>query len=220
MPWYNSTDILSKLIPIAQILIVTLTAFTIWSSVQRGRLEKSEKSKLTTQVNQTKKITDKLSIDKDRLEKEIEQKQEKIDELEKFAKKDIYKPLSKKIKNQILQKLKGVQEKNIKKVLISSFDTNNNGKRFINDLLELLKEASIEANIERSGTSFGRGVSHNRIKMNKSTVESAEYLCNILSAYLKTKYNGTVDEKLEDGVIDIELYGIPLFHEDGTVEFQ
>jgi len=220
MPWYNSTDILSKLIPIAQILIVTLTAFTIWASVQRGRLEKSEKSKLTTQVNQTKKITDKLSIDKDRLEKEIEQKQKKIDELEKFAKKDIYKPLSEKIKNQILQRLKGIQEKNVKKVLISSFDTNNNGKRVINDLLELLKEARIEANIERTGMSFGRGVSHHRVKMNKATVESAEYLCNILSAYLKTKYNGTVDEKLDDGVIDIELYGTPLFHEDGTVEFQ
>jgi len=65
MSWYNSTDILSKLIPAAQILIVLLTAFTIWASVQRGKLEKFEKSKLTTRVNQTEEITDQLSKDKE-----------------------------------------------------------------------------------------------------------------------------------------------------------
>lgn len=74
MPWYNSTDILSKLIPAAQILIVLLTAFTIWASVQRGGLEKLEKSKLTTQVNQTKESPDQLSKDNDKLDKELKEK--------------------------------------------------------------------------------------------------------------------------------------------------
>jgi len=50
MSWYNSVEILGRLIPSAQVLIVALTVFTIWASVQRGRLEKQEKSKLTTEV--------------------------------------------------------------------------------------------------------------------------------------------------------------------------
>lgn len=220
MPWYNSTEILSKLIPVAQILIVLLTIFTIWASVQRGRLEKHEKSELSTRVNQTEEITGQLSEDKNRLESEIKQKQKKIDELEKLAKKDIYKPLSEVVKLQLVQNLKTAKGKNIKKILISSFDTNNNGKRVINDLMQILKDAGIDASIERTGMSFGRGVSIHRVKMNQTTVESAEYLCEILSVYLKTKYNGAVDNKLEDGVIDMEFHGIPLFHEDGSVEFQ
>jgi len=220
MPWYNSTEILSKLIPVAQILIVVLTIFTVWASVQRGKLEKGEKSELTMRVSQTEEITGQLSEDKNRLESEIKQKQNKIDELEKLAKKDIYKPLSEVVKLELVQNLRTAKEKNIKKISIRFVDTNNNGKRVMNDLMQILKDAGIDASIEGTGISFGRGVSNHKVKMNQTTVESAQYLCKILSVYLKTTYNGSLDNKLEDGVIDMEFHGIPLFHEDGSVEFQ
>lgn len=128
--------------------------------------------------------------------------------------------MSEAIKLELINKLKTVKEKNITQVLISYMDTNNNGKRVINDLIQLLQEANIKTKIERMGMSFGSGVSHHEVKMNQATVESAEYLCNILSSYFKTKYDGTVDNKLEVGIIDIEFHGIPLFQEDGSVEFQ
>jgi hypothetical protein len=153
-------------------------------------------------------------------QQDLKEKEDKINELEKFAKKDIYKPLSNTIRPQLIQDLKIAKQK-IKKVLISSFDSNNNGKKVIDDLVKLFEESGIEASIERTGISFGRGVSHHRMKVNQSSIESADHLCGILSRYIKiAKYNGVVDNKLEDGVIDMEINGIPLFHEDGTVEFQ
>ena len=54
MVWFNSIETLSKLIPIAQILIVILTIFTIWASVHRGNLEKAEKAKVVQEIVQTK----------------------------------------------------------------------------------------------------------------------------------------------------------------------
>ena len=58
MAWYNSVEILGKLIPSAQILIVLLTIFTVWASVQRGKLEKQEKLKLTQEIT---KLQQKIS---------------------------------------------------------------------------------------------------------------------------------------------------------------
>ena len=57
MSWFNSIEALSKLIPIAQILIVILTIFTIWASVHRGNLEKAEKAKVAQEIAQTKSVT-------------------------------------------------------------------------------------------------------------------------------------------------------------------
>ncbi len=154
------------------------------------------------------------------MEGEIKQKQRQIDQLEKLAKKDIYKPLSEGVRSQLVQNLKTAKEKNIKKILVSAFDTNTNGKRVVNDLVQILKDAGIDAGVDKTGISFGGGVSVNKVKMNKTTVQAAEHLCNILSVYLRTKYNGAVDDKIENGIIDMEFYGFPLFHEDGSVEFQ
>jgi hypothetical protein len=162
----------------------------------------------------------KLISDYDNISETLKKQKDKTEKLRWMAEKDIYKPLTEDIKTQLTQRLKTAKEKNIKKVLISSFDTNNNGKRVIGDLLELFKTVGIDASVARTGMSFGKGVSLYKVKINQATVEAAEYLCNILAGYLKTKYSVKIDSKLEDGVIDIEFNGIPLFHEDGSVEFQ
>jgi len=75
MAWYNSIEILSKLIPLAQILVVLLTGFTIWASVQRGNLEKQEKSKLTQQVDKINSA----ATEKDKKIKELEIKAKKAE---------------------------------------------------------------------------------------------------------------------------------------------
>jgi hypothetical protein len=56
MAWFNSIEILSKIIPFAQILIVILTVFTIWATVHRGNLEKAEKAKLVQEIHLTKSV--------------------------------------------------------------------------------------------------------------------------------------------------------------------
>jgi len=53
MSIFKSIETLGRLIPIAQILIVLLTAFTIWASVQKGKLEKAEREILSRQVTNT-----------------------------------------------------------------------------------------------------------------------------------------------------------------------
>lgn len=72
MIWYNSIEILSKLIPIAQILIVILTVFTIWATVHRGNLEKLEKTKLAHEIQQTKSETSDLTRKNLELQSELQ----------------------------------------------------------------------------------------------------------------------------------------------------
>jgi septal ring factor EnvC (AmiA/AmiB activator) len=71
MAWFNSIETLSKLIPIAQILIVILTIFTIWATVHRGNLEKLEKAKLAEEIAQTKSVTGDLTKKNTDLEAEL-----------------------------------------------------------------------------------------------------------------------------------------------------
>lgn len=73
MAWFNSIEILSKLIPIAQILIVILTILTIWATVHRGDLEKSEKSIMAQEIQQTKSVTSDLTEINKELKAELQE---------------------------------------------------------------------------------------------------------------------------------------------------
>lgn len=83
MAWFNSIDTLNKLIPIAQILIVVLTVFTIWASVHRTNLEKQDKANLFQQLEYTKLTTDNLSKKNTDLESELKENKDKIIDLKK-----------------------------------------------------------------------------------------------------------------------------------------
>lgn len=219
------------IIVIGVILIAVGTILTYWGKDLKNKetnrqLQKSISSKngqideLVEGKNVVIKQNEELNKKIGDYQKELEEKQKEINELEKFAKKDIYKPLSAKLKSRLSQNIKIAKKRNITKVLIELLDSNNNGKRLLGDLIKLLNESGIESAISGTGISFGSGVYHHKVKTNKNTVESAQYLCDILSMYLKIKYNSVIDNNLEGGVIHIELHGIPLFHEDGSVEFQ
>src|SRR4030042_5675794 len=83
MSWINSIETLSKLIPIAQILIVILTVFTIWATVHRGNLEKLEKAKLAEEIAQTKSVTGDLTKKNIDLESELKESKTKLSDLKK-----------------------------------------------------------------------------------------------------------------------------------------
>jgi hypothetical protein len=83
MGWINSIDILTKLILIGQILIVSITAFTIWASVQKNRLESRDKKALFEQIETNKDMTSKLSAENAVLSNELTVSNETIAKLEK-----------------------------------------------------------------------------------------------------------------------------------------
>ncbi len=83
MAWFNSIEILAKLILIGQILIVTITAFTIWASVQKNRLENKDKNALVQQIKVTNDATTDLSEKDAILSKELNASKELIAKLEK-----------------------------------------------------------------------------------------------------------------------------------------
>ena len=83
MAWFNSIETLSKFIPIAQILIVILTIFTIWATVHRGNLEKLEKAKLAEEIAQTKSVTGDLTKKNIDLESELKESKTKLSDLSK-----------------------------------------------------------------------------------------------------------------------------------------
>jgi hypothetical protein len=83
MAWFNSIEILTKLILIGQILIVSITAFTIWASVQKNRLENKDKKALVQQIKANNAITSNLSEENALLSKELSASKELIINLEK-----------------------------------------------------------------------------------------------------------------------------------------
>ncbi len=83
MAWLNSIEILTKLILIGQILIVIITAFTIWASVQKNRLENKDKNALAQQIKTNNDITSNLSETNAVLSKELSASKELIAKLEK-----------------------------------------------------------------------------------------------------------------------------------------
>lgn len=77
-----SIEALSKLIPIAQILIVILTLFTIWATVEKGKLEKQEKLKLKQEILTTQNITDVLTEKNKSLETALTESTNKLTDLQ------------------------------------------------------------------------------------------------------------------------------------------
>lgn len=82
MAWFNSIEILAKLILIGQILIVSITAFTIWASVQKNRLENKDKNALVQQIKITNDTTTDLSEKNAILSEELNASKELIAKLE------------------------------------------------------------------------------------------------------------------------------------------
>lgn len=78
-----SLEMLSKLIPIAQILIVVLTIFTIWATVEKGKLEKQEKLKLKQEIQATTSTTLELSEKNKSLETALTESKNKLTDLQK-----------------------------------------------------------------------------------------------------------------------------------------
>lgn len=151
---------------------------------------------------------------------DLKLKDQKIDELTKLAKKDLYKPLSSVIREQIVGRLKSENNIGLKEVIVSDINTNNNGKRIVGDLISLFNDSEINVKRGSTGMAFGTSVIKSQIKLKKESKPIAEKLCEILSPYLKTQFNGVFDDSLDDGTIHIIIRGVPLFHEDGSVEFQ
>ncbi|MBU4348577.1 hypothetical protein KJ671_03710 [Patescibacteria group bacterium] len=169
-----------------------------------------------TVIQQNKDLNEKI----EKYQKELDEKQQKINELEKFAKKDIYKPISEELKNQIINNITSLKDKSFKEIEIGVFDGNNNSKRIRLDVINLLKASGLDAKPGGTGISFGKSPSRPSMKMNKKSQSLANELANSLSPYIRTQFQGAIDDKLEDGKIIINIYGNPLFHENGAIEFQ
>ena len=76
--WYNSPEILSRLVSIAQVLMLALTAFTIWGNVQRGNIERKTKAKWE---RDTQNVTDSLKDSNTGLVEQLEKQGKEMDEL-------------------------------------------------------------------------------------------------------------------------------------------
>ena len=56
--------------------------------------------------------------------------------------------------------------------------------------------------------------------INKNTLPVAKQLVTNLSPYFKTKFSARLDDAYEDGYVEVIISGNPMFHQDGSIEFQ
>lgn len=82
MAWFNSIEILSKLILIGQVLIVVITAITIWASVQKNRLEDHEKLNLRNKIENNEKTVETLTEENTKLSENLTESQQLLAKIE------------------------------------------------------------------------------------------------------------------------------------------
>lgn len=181
---------------------------------KKEQVATTQTEKLTEQNKELIAGKDELLAQNKTLRKELAQRDENLKEI---ALKDIYKPLSPILRQQLIDSLR--QIKKPKEIIISDMNTNNGGKKVVSDLIDIFKEAGINTRRGSTGTAFGTSVISPQIKVNENLRLMAEQLHKILSLYVKTGFTGKFDDSLDEGVINIIIRGVPLFHQDGTIEF-
>lgn len=141
----------------------------------------------------------------------------KIDVVEEYAKKDMYRPLSPQIKQKIIKGLPlcGI----VKEITIDTVNANNSGLQLREDLLLLFKDAKIPAQSGETSSSFGSVRESGVIIMgNEKTFPTIEKLSGLLQEYIHIIFQFQLRYDYADGVIRIQLLGEPLFRKDGSIE--
>ncbi len=141
MALINSIEALSKLIPIAQILIVALTLFTIWATFQKGKLEKQDKAKLIQEIQQTKDITGGLAGKNEYLEVALKESNSKLNDL---YKKTAPRSLSPYQKTEIINKLSSLPAS---PVIVACVMSNNECCKYADEFNNLFKELKWQPDI-------------------------------------------------------------------------
>lgn len=139
----------------------------------------------------------------------------KIDDVEVFAKKDIYRPLSQDIREKLIREFQSLE--GITKVYVDSVNANVATFKVREDLLEILKVAGIqgESRGESIGLGGGTGVT---LFANNNTLTSLQGFAKVLGKYFTLNFDGQIRPELQDGEVIIEIRGKALFHKNGTIE--
>lgn len=155
-------------------------------------------------------------LTKEQLIDELKLRDERIEKLEVLSQRNVYKPLSPALLDGIVKEISGVGQ--IKRVEVSSMNGGMNEGKVKRDLVQLLVRAGIESFDNGDGIGLGGAPqSQITVTMSKSTFEAADKLMGILKKYIHADFHGSYNDTLENGVIQIQIYGELFFQNDGTV---
>ena len=191
-------------------------ASTVSTSILSAKNDRIKDQRIDTLVKGNGELLKKIDL----YQNDLKEKQRKIEELEQYAKKDIYKPPTESIVTEVTANLQQLAQGELKEIVVDVIDGSNDCKRVRQDLVSIFKKAGINARTEKTGFSFSKSVSVPSMEMNENMKGIAIALTEAIQPYMTVKFHGKVKKTLEDGIIRIILKGNPLFHDDGSVEFK
>lgn len=168
-----------------------------------------------------------LANDVQKLQKENEELRNQTKELKKQTKdlsdRDYFHSLNSEIRSRVVRNLTNILEsyRNRKiQITVICESGNTMRQRVTRQLVGILSESGIETKGPIGTTTFSRGVLPAvRLELNKEDKDIAMQLARALNPYLNVRFSGKVNNQNEPGKISLEIYGNPLFTEDGVVTF-
>lgn len=162
-----------------------------------------------------------------KLAEEVQDLQKQNEELQRQTKylsaRDYFHPLNSNTKSIVLERLKQVKDslgdREIEISIISE-PGNINRQRVAKELVAILKESNFKTSGPAQAMVFSKSVLPPvRISINRSDADIARGLSFALNPFLNVKFSGKVKNDYTPGKINIEIYGNPIFKEDGVVTF-
>ena len=143
-----------------------------------------------------------------------------------LATRDVFKPLVAQKKKELISKLKELLARHNSfshTVTICCEQGNSSRAKIARDLRQYLEEAGFKVtSVSRTTYFSGGGVPPNiSIKIHPDDKEFAQKFINVVSPlYIDEIFQGSILKKISRGCFEIEIYGDPLFTEQGVVKFR
>jgi len=157
---------------------------------------------------------DTLIAQNDKLQKDLAERDRQVNQLLRSGR---YRPLA--AREGLVQGLKGLEIKGLNEIVVSDWNTNDNGKRIASDLVTLLVAAGIDAKRGFSKNTYPSQPGRPYIEADSNTMSVASKLGQALEPFIRTPFEYRSPLSFREGAICVVIYGAPSFNEDGSVEF-
>ena len=154
-------------------------------------------------------------------DRKISNLQNQLESVRQVATRDIYRPLSLQLRQEIvlsLQRFKSQYSDFDMKLSVTSEKSNRNRDYVAKDLARLFEDAGLEAKTTSPLITNLNGDVF--ITLNPADLKLANQLSQVMVKFINIKFQGREDQTLPRGTFKIHVAGDPLFSTEGVVSFR
>lgn len=226
--WWDSVDAVAKFNTWMQVSIVVFgiftaaaTALTIVASNRIASLQSAESARMREELKLT---TEKLAVAGEAIEAAKGQAGEARAAAAQVATQDVFRPLAEPLRSEVQSALSGVRARfhDHPATIKVACEAGNSSRQLVcQQLAELLRSATFAVEGPNPTTTMSTAaLPPFRVSVHPADHPLADSLIHALSPFLRAGFAGTSSENWTRGLIEIHVYGLPVFNPDGSLELR